>query len=216
MTALNFVQHDDQNATVVVDTLNNQGRHASKLAALPHLGALAAGRGRHDASWAIFHHLMLQCQSFDEAMDRAEEIFREVLGALPAYDAAVAEANGLDLASLHESRLGNIDPSVRGAQTLLLVGWSERASEVEALSVHKASTDSEIEVRRSLGIYISSPHPEFIVRAREELKTDHGALQFMRDQHAQCCAEQPGYGGRALIARVSACDLVIRDLGAIA
>lgn len=216
MTALNFVQHDDQNATVVVDTLNNRGRHASKLAALPHLGALAAGRGRHDVSWSIFHQLMLQCQSFDEAMDRAESVFREILAALPAYDAAVAEAHGLDLTSFHELTLGNVEGSLRGAQTLLLVGWSEREGMVAALSVNKAGTNAEIEVRRNLGIYISEPHPEFIVRAREELKTDHGALQFMRDQHAQCCAEQPGYGGRALIARVSACDLVIRDLGAIA
>ncbi len=217
MTALNFVQHDDQHATLVIDTMNSHGRHASKLAALPHLGALAAGRGRSDVSWSIFRQLMVQCQSFDEALDQAEGIFIEILlAALPAYDAAVAQANGMDLATLYDSTLGNVDPTLRGAQTLLLVGWSERAGTVVALSVNKESSNAGVAVQRDLGRYVSSTAPEFVARVREDLKTDHGALQFMRDQHVRCFAGQPGYGGRALVGRVSACEVVIRDLGPIA
>lgn len=211
MSIIGFSQQDDRTAAVVVDTLDNHARHMSKMMVLPHLGAVIAGRGRSDVFQCIVAH-MLACNDFDGAADRLESIFGEVLRDVPAYDAALAAANGLTVAEMHDQRLGNAEhPS---AQDILLVGHSARSGIIEATHIHRLAADQPTKVLRRAGCVIAPPSDALIPKADQLLETNEGALEFVRTLYLSQDLKA-GYGGRAIVARVSAAQVVIQDLGTL-
>lgn len=214
MSTLNFYQPDASRAVVVVDTAAGHGKHSAKLVPLMHWGAVVAQRGRGEVAAAVVSALMgYGGSTFDEGAEALPSIVEAARLFIDGRDRALAASLGVDVDEMHGRAFAGCQDEGHKLDEVLLVGYSDKAGGLDSILVKRHAPGQPVEVTRGLGLLIGPPCEPLHALAKSALETDQGALQFVRRQLENVPAGAPGFGGRVIVARLRAREVVVKDLG---